>query len=195
MARWERPLDLVMRRPGHQPLISHSVHREIPASEPGPGFCGEGWELDPSIVPEQTGLVMRTQSPRGFCGLLVGVGWWLWCGKTKSHLLALSVIPWWLMLCLNVHRFKPPVAKVPPGFARWRSQNFSLLKSESRSVLSDSLRTRGLYSPWNSPGQNTGMGSLLFPSPGDLPNPGIEPRSPMLQADSLPAELSGKPRS
>ena len=30
-----------------------------------------------------------------------------------------------------------------------------------------------------------------FPSPGDLPNPGIEPGSPALQADSLPAELSG----
>ena len=28
----------------------------------------------------------------------------------------------------------------------------------------------------------------LFPSPGDLPNPGFEPRSPALQADSLPAE-------
>ena len=27
-----------------------------------------------------------------------------------------------------------------------------------------------------------------FPSPGDLPNPGIEPRSPTLQANSLPAE-------
>ena len=32
-----------------------------------------------------------------------------------------------------------------------------------------------------------------FPSPGDLPNPGIKPRSPALQADSLPAELPGKP--
>ena len=30
-------------------------------------------------------------------------------------------------------------------------------------------------------------------SPGDLPNPGIEPRSPALQADSLPAEPPGKP--
>ena len=30
---------------------------------------------------------------------------------------------------------------------------------------------------------------LPFPSPGDLPNPGIEPRSPALQADSLPTEL------
>ena len=32
-----------------------------------------------------------------------------------------------------------------------------------------------------------------FPSPGDLPNPGIEPRSPALQVDSLPAEPNGKP--
>ena len=33
---------------------------------------------------------------------------------------------------------------------------------------------------------------LPFPSPGDLPNPGIEPRCPTLQADSLPAEPPGK---
>jgi len=29
---------------------------------------------------------------------------------------------------------------------------------------------------------------LPFPSPGDLPNPGIKPRSPTLQADFLPSE-------
>ena len=34
---------------------------------------------------------------------------------------------------------------------------------------------------------------LPFPSPGVLPDPGIEPRSPALQADSLPTELWGKP--
>ena len=34
---------------------------------------------------------------------------------------------------------------------------------------------------------------LPFPSPEDLPNPGIKPRSPALQADSLPAESPGKP--
>ena len=33
-----------------------------------------------------------------------------------------------------------------------------------------------------------------FPSPGDIPNPGIEPRSPALQADSLPDEPQGKPQ-
>ena len=95
--------------------------------------------------------------------------------------------------------------------------------------MSDSLRPHGLYSPWNSPGQNTGVGSLSLlqgifptqgsnpglphckwilyqlshkgsprilewipiPSPADLPDPGIEPGSPALQADSLPTELSG----
>ena len=33
----------------------------------------------------------------------------------------------------------------------------------------------------------------LFPSPADLPHPGIEPRSPALQVDSLPSEPKGKP--
>ena len=35
---------------------------------------------------------------------------------------------------------------------------------------------------------------LPCPPPGDLPNPGIEPRSPVLQMDSLPAEPSVKPK-
>ena len=34
---------------------------------------------------------------------------------------------------------------------------------------------------------------LSFPSPEDLPDPGMEPWSPPLQADSLPTELPGKP--
>ena len=47
-------------------------------------------------------------------------------------------------------------------------------KSESRSVMSDSLRPHGLYSPWNSLGQNTTVGSLsllqgIFPTQGSNP--------------------------
>ena len=34
---------------------------------------------------------------------------------------------------------------------------------------------------------------LPFPSPGDLPNPGIKPGSPALEADALTSELPGKP--
>ena len=56
--------------------------------------------------------------------------------------------------------------------------------------------------PWTEePGALQSMGfsrrayssGLPLPSPGDLPNSGIEPRSPALQADSLPSEPPGKP--
>ena len=61
-------------------------------------------------------------------------------------------------------------------------------------VVSDSLQPHGLYPtrllcPWDSPDKN--MSGLSFPSPGDLPNPGIEPGSPALQADSLPLSHQG----
>ena len=67
-------------------------------------------------------------------------------------------------------------------------------ESESHSVMCDSLQPHGLNSPWNFPGQNTGVGSLSLLQ-GNLPNPGIEPRSPTLRADSLPAEPQGKPKN
>ena len=66
--------------------------------------------------------------------------------------------------------------------------------SKSGSVVSDSLQPHGLYSPWNSPGQNTGMGSLSLLQ-GIFPNPGIERMSPALRADSLSAEPQGKPKN
>ena len=49
-------------------------------------------------------------------------------------------------------------------------------ESESRSVVSDSLRPHRLHSPWNSPSQNTGVGSIpllqgIFPTQGS--NPGL----------------------
>ena len=47
--------------------------------------------------------------------------------------------------------------------------------------------------PENSPGQNPGVGSLSLLQ-GNLPNPGIEPRSPTLQVDPLPAKPQGKPK-
>ena len=52
-----------------------------------------------------------------------------------------------------------------------------------------------IYSPWNSPGQKTGVGSLSLLQGMGLLNQGIKPRSPALQADSLPAEPPGKPKN
>ena len=60
--------------------------------------------------------------------------------------------------------------------------------------MSDSLQPHGLYSPWNSPGQNTGVGSLALLQ-GIFPTQEIEPRFPALQADSLPDEPQGKPQN
>ena len=72
----------------------------------------------------------------------------------------------------------------------------SLSEKWSRSVVSDSA------TPWTVAYQAPpSMGfsrqeywsGLPFPSSGDLPDPGIEPRSPALQADTLPSEPPGKP--
>ena len=57
-----------------------------------------------------------------------------------------------------------------------RDLSLPYCEGESRSVMSDSLRPHGLYSPWSSPGQNTGVGSLsllqgIFPTQGL--NPGL----------------------
>ena len=58
---------------------------------------------------------------------------------------------------------------------------------ESRSVVSDSLQPHGLYSPWNSPGQNTGVGSHsllqgIFPTQ--------EPNQGLLHCRWIPYQLS-----
>ena len=66
------------------------------------------------------------------------------------------------------------------------------VKSKSRSVMSDSVTPWTIQSlEFSRPEYWSGQ---PFPFPGDLPNPGIKPRSPALWVDSLPAEPPGKPR-
>ena len=66
-----------------------------------------------------------------------------------------------------------------------------LSESESHSVLSDSLRPRGLV---HGILQARILEGEAVPFSRGLPNPGIESRSPTLQEDSLPAEPQGKPK-
>ena len=63
-------------------------------------------------------------------------------------------------------------------------------------------RVRLFVAPWTVPYQappsiefsrQEYCSGLPLPSPGDLPDPGIEPGSPTLQADTLPSEPPGKP--
>ena len=71
---------------------------------------------------------------------------------------------------------------------------FPSCESESRSVMSDSLRPHGLYSPWNSLDQNTGVGSLCLLQ-GILPTQGSNPdllhhRQTLYQLNSQGSPLS-----
>ena len=61
-------------------------------------------------------------------------------------------------------------------------------ESEGCSVMSNSLQPHGLL-------QARILEWEAFPFSRDLPNPGIEPKSPTLQADSLAAEPQGKPKN
>ena len=84
---------------------------------------------------------------------------------------------------------------IPVQTIIWKLLLRNVSESVSRSVTSNSLRHHGLLYTrllclWNSPGKNAGV---VSPSPGDLPNPGIKPRSLTLQANSLPSETPGKP--
>ena len=61
-----------------------------------------------------------------------------------------------------------------------RRSNQPILKeseSENCSAMSNSLQPHGLYSPWNSPGQNIGLGSLSL-LPGIFPTQGLDPGLP-----------------
>ena len=64
---------------------------------------------------------------------------------------------------------------------------------ESESEVAQSCPT--LWDPMDcSPPRQEYWSGLPFLSPGDLPDPGIKPRSPALQADALTSEPPGKPR-
>ena len=68
----------------------------------------------------------------------------------------------------------------------------------SHSVMSDSVTAWTVAyqaSPSMGFSKQEYWSELPFPSPGDLPDPGIKPRSLVLQADTWPSEPQGKPRS
>ena len=75
----------------------------------------------------------------------------------------------------------------------WQTVKVKVLISQSRPTLCIPMDCSPPDSSVHgiSPRQEYWRG-LLFPFPRDLPNPGIEPGSPTLQADSLPSELPGK---
>ena len=94
-----------------------------------------------------------------------------------------------------------PLGEVSPGILQTHTARAPGCRYEGCmcSVVSDSLRPHGLLAPQDP--QSVGFSrqeswnGFPLPPPGDLPDPRIEPRSPALQADSLPAEPQRKPKN
>ena len=84
-----------------------------------------------------------------------------------------------LVISMNIHDWFPLGLT---GLISLQSKGLSI-ECESDSVISDSLRPHGLYSPWNSPGQNTGVGGLSLLQGSSQPSTG--PRSLTLWASIL----------
>ena len=70
-----------------------------------------------------------------------------------------------------------------------------MLVTQSCSTLSDPIDCGPPASSVHGILQARMLEWIPFPSPGDLSDPGIKPRSPALQADSLPSEPPGKPKN
>ena len=108
-----------------------------------------------------------------------------------------------IMWCSTVDLLNCPIPllRIPPypALQVWLPARMTIClhlpESESHPVMSNSLRPRGLYSPWNSPGQHTGVGSLslfqgIFPTQGS--NPGVLHWRPIFFFFFLPAEPQGE---
>ena len=84
----------------------------------------------------------------------------------------------------------PQVLSMVPQMAGF---HFSWKESESHSVVSNSLLPHGLYSPWNSPGQNTRVGSLSLLQ-GIFPTQGLNPGLPHYSRTLYQLSHQGSPR-
>ena len=109
----------------------------------------------------------------------------------------LSIIYWIFILCISSSLVN--VAWCDKNSTCLQSGDlcsllFLSLESESRSVVSDSLRLHGIYSPWNSAGQNTGVGSLSFLQ-GIFPTQGLKPDLPRCRQILYQLSHKGSPRT
>ena len=75
----------------------------------------------------------------------------------------------------------------------WISFPFSRVSSQPRDRTQVSPIAGGLFTSWTTRKAQEYWSGKPIPSPGDLPDPGIEQRSPALQVDTLPTVPSGKP--
>ena len=107
---------------------------------------------------------------------------------------------WKMMLWKGCTQYATKFGKLSSGHRTGKGQ-FSF-QSQRKVKVKSLSRVRLFATPWSVAYQTPpSMGfsrqvywsGLPFPSPGDLPDPGIEPRSPAFQADALNSDPPGKP--
>ena len=155
-------------------------------------------EMGPEKWPKQAAFIDFTQRNNTVQGTnrtkKVGLGWsiseeskepvWTWDSKGVTWFVYTGFLAWPSIFGDKGVLLPPDAGRAPfvwDGFpaskkTKRKSGCPSCIESESHSVVFDSLQPHGLYSPWNSPGQNTGVGSLsllqeIFPTQGS--NPGL----------------------
>ena len=106
------------------------------------------------------------------------------CCQKRINMSAVSTVPGVSFQPLSLHF-------AYPGFNEQCKQYES--ESESCSVMFNSLRPHGLYNPWNSPGQNTGVGSLSLLQ-GIFPTQGSNPGLPLCRRILYQLRYKGDPR-
>ena len=142
--------------------------------------------LPPSPDDQVRGSHVQSPTPALLCDF--------WPRATTSKASVASSIKFSSFSCSVVSNFLQPHglqhARLPCPSPTPGESSFQF----SHSIVSNSLRPHGLCKSmeFSRPAYWSGQS---FPSPEDLPNPGIEPRYPALQVDSLPAEPQGKPSS
>ena len=185
----ERSGKMVLSPPSLLPSLQESISANEPPSK-------ESWALF-NQVPLHEAL--------GWVSLSAGVlDWFLSslesCGSPGHQLCCLSRLDV-LKACLSGASLKSWGAQCEVQILHFSGREFSPIFSHLLLLLSHFGHTRFFASLWTVTHQAPlSIGSSRqecwsgqpFPSPGDLSDPGIEPRSPALQADSLPPAPPGK---
>ena len=134
-------------------------------------LCPSDHTGDLHFLPMQTGS-QETPSVGG------NSQWWwsAWISNSGTHLSSFTY-------CLHNIRLR--------GFALLFSQTVCVFATQSCPTLCDPVDCSPPGFSVHGISRLEYWGGLPFPSPGDLPDPGIDPRSPPLQADFLPSEPPG----
>ena len=106
--------------------------------------------------------------------LILGLPWWSSGYEYTCHCRGHGFDSWSRKIPHALEQLSPCAWTTEPTHPKSTWPETRERESESLLAMSDSLRPRGLYSPWNSPDQNTGMGILSLLK-GILPTQGSNP--------------------